>query len=376
MDNVRSVHIVAGEDGFRFPAFFFLKTNNELWAMGNNRRGNLGDDTGLNRNEPIFVISDVANISHLHNGTIFAYRMDGSRWSWGNGVFAPVMVNAWYNPNELLFSEHILSRHGNPEVHPMIELSDEIVNSLGGRDNIVSSLRIGGTRDSLGHFIPARYYALTRDSVLWGWGHNDGRLGDGTRATRDRPVRITENVRRLTQTHFITHANDWYHYSGSNYVPSLAFQNVRYLWSRGSGNIGGIWFTPEGQLVFTRRTLFPPFRYELQVSVGDIKLPNIVSAFAPATDLPTTQDGLSGWILESGYWFYYENGLRQTGWLLIGGSWYLFLGTGEMATGWQFVGDHWYWFDLASGDMATGTISINGELHEFAASGEWIRAIP
>lgn len=61
---------------------------------------------------------------------------------------------------------------------------------------------------------------------------------------------------------------------------------------------------------------------------------------------------VSGWQKENGYWYYYKNGVRATGWLLLNDS-----GT-----------DHYYYLDpAASGRMVTGlkTITSDGKAHKY-----------
>lgn len=82
---------------------------------------------------------------------------------------------------------------------------------------------------------------------------------------------------------------------------------------------------------------------------------------------------ITGWNPEEGTWRYYDSsGRRSFGWISTGGAWYyLDPSSGLMQRGWVAVRGAWYWFD-DSGAMATGSRSINGEIHRFAASGAWI----
>ena len=254
IDNVRSVYgINAGTRSFH--TYFFITKNNELWAMGHNARGLVGDDTGLDRSSPVFIMEDVANLyveSYQDGGsrshTVYALKTDKTRWGWGRvkgeNIFAPTKIDGYFNHNPQLLANHISTRNGNAENYPKIPLSDEIEAFLGGRDNITTSIEIGnGNR--------IRYYAITKDGSLWGWGHNDGTLGDGTRATRRSPVRIAEKVKRLTSDHFITQSNDWYVYSYTLaeplFNPHIRLQNALYAYSTWMQRM--IWYTPEGKLM-------------------------------------------------------------------------------------------------------------------------------
>jgi len=302
MDNVRSVYQVSG-------TYYFIKKNNELWAMGNNGLGQVGDDTGLNRSEPVLVMKDVANLYFTHRPgepgrdavlTVYALKTDKSRWAWGTGVkngqiaFAPVKTDDYFNHNQQLLRDHVSMRHGNtaspqmdlfpgwpepgwnvgfrvvlPEQYP-----GEISRVLGGRDNIDSM--IVETADGAN---PIRSYALTKDGVLWGWGRNDGNLGDGTRADRDAPVKIAENVKRILPKYFVTKSNDWFYYSNRNsFRPYIAFRNALYVYTTsGIVNIADAqtWFTPDGRFVTSNRNNSGD-EFHVGVIIRDIKLPSIV----------------------------------------------------------------------------------------------------
>ncbi len=142
---------------------------------------------------------------------------------------------------------------------------------------------------------------------------------------------------------------------------------------------------------------------------------------------------IDGWKLISDTWYYYKNSNKQTGWQKINdtwyyldasgkmltdwqkvnGKWYYFGSSGSMATSWKYVGGRWYYFDKTNGDMktgwykdgstwyyldptngdmkkgwikvggnwyylnssgamVTGSQTIDGEVYNFASSGEWI----
>jgi len=302
MDNVRSVYQINYGGGYRgnFTRFqndtyYFISTNNELWAVGNNRVGQIGDDTGLDRSEPVLVMKDVANLyfsSHDIGGgavlTVYALKTDNSRWAWGSEVkngqtaFAPVKIDDYFNHNQQLLVDHISMRHGNPEIHRMDLLPDwavgfrvvfpeqypeEIIKLLGGEDNIDSLMVEGDISNPF-----SRSYALTKNGDLWGWGYNNGRLGDGTRASRDTPVKIAENVKRILPMFFVTKSNDWFYYSDIHHdslKPGIAFRNPLYVVSNQT------WFTPDSKFVTASRGRDG---YRVNVIIDDIKLPSIVRA--------------------------------------------------------------------------------------------------
>ena len=298
VDNVRSVYTIAYEYN---NTYFFIKMNNELWAKGYNQYGQVGDDTGLDQSTPVLVMKDVANLYFERSGlsgnsidTIYALKTDKSRWGWGRGVkngqiaYAPIRTHGNFNHNQQLLADHISMTNGNPDIYTMIPLSNEIEAILGGKDKITTSIEIehfdwdfGGnkTKDPK----KSRFYAITKDGTLWGWGFNDGELGDGTKASRDRPVKIAENVKRLLSEYFITKSNDWYYYSDiycePKFCPQIALENVLYAYSptRGNAYSNGEWYTPDGKLCRG----IPAFRntpFKVREIISDIKLPSIVRA--------------------------------------------------------------------------------------------------
>ena len=97
-----------------------------------------------------------------------------------------------------------------------------------------------------------------------------------------------------------------------------------------------------------------------------------VPAFAAETDAPAALSGdnatENGWVEKDGVWYYYIDGVAQTGWNLIKGYWYYMDSTGAMQTGWQKVNEKWYYMK-SSGQMVTGWQCINTKWYYFASSG-------
>jgi len=334
-NNVRSVTAVKSGDDY---VLFFLKCNNELWAMGNNQDGCVGDDTGIDRTSPVLIMNDVANVfsrSYSRWGgddsTIYAQKTDKSVWIWGKrgggerNIYVPTNIKDLdinhddFEPhviNQRLFSKHVLRGSYNHLNHTMVELPDEITKLLGGKENVLASVSAGNsvwTGVGWEDVKEARFYALTKDNVVWGWGRNDGKLGDGTRAHRNNPVKIAENVKRICPGGFTSNENDWYSYSNSeSYTPQLLFVDCLYSYSWGK------WFTPDGKLLelasqqldaqprkaklyYVKQGLNTTItgklpdnspKEKILVLIDDIKLPSIVKAeeiVMPEVQAQTTQ---------------------------------------------------------------------------------------
>ena len=83
----------------------------------------------------------------------------------------------------------------------------------------------------------------------------------------------------------------------------------------------------------------------------------------------------SGWVKDGSSWYYLDpaTGRMVTGWLLDGLTWYyLTPGSGAMATGWLKDGASWYYLDPSNGAMATGWLQISGTWYHFSTSGQLI----
>ena len=77
------------------------------------------------------------------------------------------------------------------------------------------------------------------------------------------------------------------------------------------------------------------------------------------------------WKQQGGYWYYYINGVKQTGWVWVDG-YYFYLGyDGSMRTGWQYINGYWYYFS-SGGYMQIGWQKIGGYWFYFNDSGDMV----
>lgn len=80
----------------------------------------------------------------------------------------------------------------------------------------------------------------------------------------------------------------------------------------------------------------------------------------------------TGWIRDGGKWYYLQNnGSMKKGWAKISGNWYYLNSDGTMKTGWIEYNGKWYYL-LDSGVMALNT-TVNG--YRFDANGWWMRDV-
>ena len=135
-----------------------IRTDGSLWAWGNNKVGQLGDGTTINRYKPVRIMhSDVRSVDTSAGHTI-AITTDGHMWVWGEniGMFGDGMPATSNRPVPVSMMDNVIS---------------------------VSSDRMG------------TIMTIKADGTLWGWGTNkDGQLGDGTTTERRIPVKIMDNV--------------------------------------------------------------------------------------------------------------------------------------------------------------------------------------
>lgn len=297
MDKVRSVYVLFAWN--KNHTFFLITTNNELWAMGYNKEGQVGDDTGTYQEKPVRVMGDVANL-HIEGNAVYAIKTDGSWWGWGKetksaskNVYAPIRIQNDYS--EKLAENHVITSEERLGSEYLLNISDietaSLLSSAGlNVRNMVSVLctaRSNGANTMFGHDREKdRYYALDKGGVLWGWGRNGGLLGDGSRADRDRAVRIADDVKRLLPKMFMVKSGDWYLYSDRfdgdilgekhmPYTPRIAYKNCLYIFrNHGNAFTDGTWFTPDGKLARSSHDLTS--NYNVKVIINNIKLPSIV----------------------------------------------------------------------------------------------------
>jgi hypothetical protein len=144
-----------------------LQADGTLWAWGNNKNGQIGDGTTVNRNIPVQVGNATNWVSAAAGDTYsVARRADGTLWSWGNNTRGQLGTGA-INPTDVPL---------NPQPHsaPVQELSH--------------------ASDWLAAGIGSRHVVAPKASgSLWAWGDNSkGELGDSSTVVRNSPAPLAE----------------------------------------------------------------------------------------------------------------------------------------------------------------------------------------
>ncbi len=181
-----------------------------VWAWGQNRRGELGDGTAIDRATPVQVdgltnVVAVAAGGYLNGDHSLALKADGTVWAWG------------FNSSGQLGDGTTTDRSSPVQVSG---LKDVVAIAAGGRHSLALKAdgtlwawgynfmgQLGDNRAEYVRSVPAQVpgltdvtaiacgylfsLALTLDGQVWAWGNNDsGQLGDGTIDERWTPVQV------------------------------------------------------------------------------------------------------------------------------------------------------------------------------------------
>ena len=226
--NVRSVYAILEFDR---NTFFYIKDDDSLWGWGFNTQGRLGDGTGVNRDEPVHILDDVAVLHFRGNNTVYAITTDMNLYIWGQGIFEPELVkegivniigsgSMYHHTSGILF-EGVRQFDGQVAVSeflpiPVFDIAlqnpfryinaereliqrERINRGVHGMvwddDYVVIAQDVSGLFHITAEFFHNNLFIFMQDGSLWGVGNNArGELGDGTLVPREQPVRITENV--------------------------------------------------------------------------------------------------------------------------------------------------------------------------------------
>lgn len=173
-DEVKEVALGSGHS-------LFIKKDNSLWAIGINWEGVFGNGINARKLSFLKVMDGVKEIGAVENKS-YAIKTDDSLWVWGNFKSAPVKVlenvgKVFFGGNEDLFMA--AKKDGS-----LWECGSSVVKVM---ENVKSVAIIYGC-----------CFAVQQDGSLWGWGENSlGYLGDGTRESKDVPVKIMDGVKEV-----------------------------------------------------------------------------------------------------------------------------------------------------------------------------------
>ncbi|PWN67704.1 hypothetical protein C1638_003675 [Chryseobacterium oncorhynchi] len=182
-----------------------IKTDGTLWVWGDNRYGQLGDGTTIERNTPIQIgiATDWQSINGGYSHTL-AIKTDGTLWAWGDNRygqlgdgtkinrFTPIQIGTatdWKSIRTSGYQTLAIKNNGT-----LWGWGYNYWGSLGDGTNIdkLVPTQIGiGTNWKSVELNSQHSLGLKTDGTLWAWGLNfNGRLGDGTQVNKLAPVQI------------------------------------------------------------------------------------------------------------------------------------------------------------------------------------------
>lgn len=145
-----------------------IKTDGTLWTWGGNNKGQLGDNSAVDKSSPVQVSGGGTTWRQVACGDdhAVAIKYDGTLWTWGGNATGEL---------------------GAGVGGPTSRLSPFTVAGGGTTWKFVSaSLQISG--------------GIKTDGTLWTWGRNSaGELGDGTSANKSSPVTVVSTVSNWIQ---------------------------------------------------------------------------------------------------------------------------------------------------------------------------------
>lgn len=175
-----------------------LRANGTAWGWGRNNRGQLGDNTTVNKSSPVSVVGGFTDWIQISAGMshVLAVRANGTAWGWG----------------------------GNSSYFGGV-LGD---NTVADKSSPVSV--VGGFTDWMQVSCGAYHSTGVRaNGTLWSWGANGfGRLGDNTTTARSSPVSVVGGF------------SDWVQVSAGRYH-SIGLRSNGTAWgwgANGSGQLG------------------------------------------------------------------------------------------------------------------------------------------
>jgi len=136
-----------------------LKTDGTLWAAGGNSNGQLGDGTNISRNSPVKIMTGVQSMSAGYKHTMIL-KTDGTLWATG------------------------------------LNSDGQLGNGSTINKNLPVKIMTGVQSVSSGYM---HTMVLKMDGTLWATGDNTcGQLGDGTTLSKDTPVQIMTGVKAVS----------------------------------------------------------------------------------------------------------------------------------------------------------------------------------
>lgn len=172
-----------------------IKSDGTLWMWGYNDYGQLGDNTVLNRSSPVQTVSAGNNWKQIASGSLFtaAIKTDGTLWLWGSNNAGQLGTGT--------------TTHRSSPVQTVSSGTNWLMVSCGANHTAT----------------------IKTDGSLWLWGSNDnGRLGNNSISSVSSPVQT------------VSGGTNWKQVScGTTHTASIKSDNTLWLWGNNSnGQLG------------------------------------------------------------------------------------------------------------------------------------------
>ena len=208
MKNTKAVY------GQKNNTYFAIQNDGSLWAWGKNEYGQVGDNTGINRDAPVKVLDNVKDLAYRENSYVFALKNDGTVYAWGaksnsqQKKYAPEKLEI---ENVLLFNydTYLITKSGDMyqlEIVQKPSKSGKYVNGYSHRINIKHgnrtttwNLNSDGKLYDANNKLFASNVAFVEysDRNMWSYISKNGELynwgdvtGNGTNIPQERPVQV------------------------------------------------------------------------------------------------------------------------------------------------------------------------------------------
>lgn len=184
---------------------FYLKTNGDVWACGQNSSGQLGDGTNENKIRPVKIdISDVIQVAGGHNFTAFL-KSNGDVYICGSSIGNVPIKAPISNVKQIAVGRYnIVCLKDNGEVwtdgiNSYGQFGNGTVNKTNHKfENVFVKADISDVKQvTVGESFTI---ALKNNGEVWGWGNNSsGQLGDESLKPHYTPIRINiSNVKQVS----------------------------------------------------------------------------------------------------------------------------------------------------------------------------------